>query len=680
MLPIHSLACWGAVAPLSFRCSVRHWETYCNQERGDDMMMGNSRTALSILMVGIVLILATVRSTIAQERTWTASSGREVKGELVRQTADTVSLRIAGKEKPVIVPLQRLSEADRKFARNIWFNAQDQRQYDFVVEHLRNLHERPKTVQRLLIELHKEFPESPYAGLWASVAYNIGNNQHSRARTLLRNVIHRIEKQQEVDPQRHRMTLASAKNNLAVCYIKERKGDSASARLVEAIKIGNVLTPALRSNAEQLIEISSDELSAIVISQVPRTKLLRTIALAETSGAGTALGNGWHYSLDFNLPDESYGASKLDGIDAPRPELQLLAQGTGFVVAPGIVLTSKQVVQSTNYKGPKLITVVTNPTHSHWKGEVASRVSIEAVRSIATGARKTTSSFRLGDNASSSASTYTDYDYVRSNDGHPSAELAAIHVPNLRVMPVEISKRSPGMNSPCDVWGYARGKDAIRKGLIPERGQVLSSISISKTYGGSRYASLGNAKVTQTSARVLGGNRGGPFTDSEFRVIGVAFDTPESGSEASGYFFGAEELRRWFYTNVQTSSLVDPSDASTAEDRRLILQEATLPVLCWGLRQSSESSTFGMVADVSNNSGGLYLRDGWCVACDGKGFIACGARGCNNGMATTPRIKQVGVNPITGKPITGMARVKVRCKACSGRGGSRCPHCNQGRL
>ncbi|QDT11326.1 S1 family peptidase [Planctomycetes bacterium K23_9] len=609
---------------------------------------------------------------LATAREWQAKGGQKVQGQMIDQTADTVSLQIPGRNAPVVVKLEHLVEADQAIVKGAWFDRRDAYQYSMVVENLRSLQERPKTVVGLLLKIHNAVPESPYAGLWASVALSQGSNEYSRAEVVLRDVIRRIEKQQAFDPSRHTMTFASASNNMSVCVLKDRRGDAAAARMVAAINARPQIPSVIRHNAQLLNELTT-EASFINFSSSTRSRLLEALALGDSAGAGTKLPAGWHYSLDFDVPRDSAGAEKEEGIDAPRAELQLLAQGSGFVVAPGIVLTSRRVVETTNYRGPKLVTVLTNPTDRVWKGEIVDGITIQATRTVASSGRVTTG--RFGNIPT--GEVYTNYDYVRSPDGHSGAELAALRVPNLGIKPVAVTKESPSRNTPIKICGFGRSKNAVRQGLHFEEGVVLDSTLVAR--GVSLDGLIDSSRVSFTSARVLGGNRGGPIVNAQNQLVGIAFSTPTGGDKAKGLFFGASELRNWFYKNNQTASVLDPDTDATPEERHATLVNATIPVFCWGLRQPSNSSVFSKVADGSRSSGTVYVRDNWCIACKGRGFIDCPVKGCKDGTVTV-RVPTKLAKLRNGKTVMGRLPTPKKCDHCRGKGGQICPHCKDGRL
>ncbi|QDV42252.1 hypothetical protein Enr13x_20970 [Stieleria neptunia] len=113
-----------------------------------------------------------------------------------------------------------------------------------IRQHLQGIYERPGAVSRLLLEIHKVVPESPYAGIWAAAGISEGENDNSFAQRLLQQSIERIKQQQQSLPNRHRITLASAYNNLGVVSLKERGANQAAASLVNAIKTSSVVPAA----------------------------------------------------------------------------------------------------------------------------------------------------------------------------------------------------------------------------------------------------------------------------------------------------------------------------------------------------------------------------------------------------------------------------------------------------
>jgi DnaJ-class molecular chaperone len=75
----------------------------------------------------------------------------------------------------------------------------------------------------------------------------------------------------------------------------------------------------------------------------------------------------------------------------------------------------------------------------------------------------------------------------------------------------------------------------------------------------------------------------------------------------------------------------------------------------------------------------LFVRDGWCIACDGMGIQKCLNKNCRNGVIVGREDMQVATD-LRGKPIYGKSVTRDTCPTCDGRGGEPCRHCNGGKL
>jgi hypothetical protein len=371
---------------------------------------------------------------LIEERFWSSSDGKQLKAAVIGHDSNTVTLMISNQLDPITVPRDRFSKSDQRLLNNLWYDHQDRAQFQHVKEQLRNVTDQPEAAAGLLIALHNQYVESPYAGLWASVTLCLARNEHTRADSLLRQTILRIEKQQKNDPSRHRMTLCSANNNLAVCMVKARKGDSAATRMIEAIGLANTIPSVVSSNARLLNECTADINSGITFSPSVRLKLLEAVALANSAGGTTELSQGWHYSLDFDIPSDVAAATKIAGIDVPRSGLKLLSSGSGLVVAPGVVMTSRRVIETTNYRGAKLVTVLSKNENNEYRSETVDGVLVERDRLMMDGGMIAVSS----DNHQEA---WTSFNWIRSADGDSGAELAALRVPGLKTVPVAIAEQ-----------------------------------------------------------------------------------------------------------------------------------------------------------------------------------------------------------------------------------------------
>ncbi|MEM8733011.1 MAG: trypsin-like peptidase domain-containing protein, partial [Planctomycetota bacterium] len=261
---------------------------------------------------------------------------------------------------------------------------------------------------------------------------------------------------------------------------------------------------------------------------------------------------------------------------------------------------------------------------------------------------------------------------VTRRPGEPASEVIALLAPGLRVKPAVISDEAPLMGDTVSLLGYRRGPDLLTEGLQTKVGQVTEVTRVDDVRrGASRKAHI------EVDIRIEGGSRGGAMMDGLGAVCGIAFDFTRNAGR--GKFFEIESVRRWIDMYVPTAQ-IDEVDLSTVRDQDLEprTRSAVVPVFIWAEREEGTSDTFSQVANSSTASGGLYIRDPWCLNCSGTGVVQC--LNCSNGIVSRKTRTQVGVNQVTGQPIYGNKVLREACPNCSGRGGFDCKQCTQGKI
>ena len=234
-------------------------------------------------------------------RIWEHRSGSTAEAKFVSQDETFCTLRLIADDRIVRVRKSMLSTEDQDYLRALAWVAQDRAQWELVVAVLPTLIEKPGEAREDLLKFHHQFDKSPYAGLMAGIAMCLENNQHATAHAIFTNVTRRIEEQRAVRPGAHDKTLASVKNNDAVCRIKSLKGSSAANLLIDASGLVDPALKAVSLNAKNLAAVADGSEAQIVLSRPLRKQLLSVVARTPTAKMDQ-LRPGYYYSTIVDLP------------------------------------------------------------------------------------------------------------------------------------------------------------------------------------------------------------------------------------------------------------------------------------------------------------------------------------------------------------------------------------------
>ena len=633
------------------------------------------------LLAACLIICPTYSSAIAQEplieqaRKWELANGEPSSTAAVMLSADQngAVFRIPQSTstfRDVPIPWNKLAANVKREAQVAWLNREDQEEFAKIRNHLIEFEELPSSKTdtfKVFFGLPSSNPWavgsksfSPYAGLWAAVGLAAGKNNPENARLILSQVIQRIDNQRKLDGTRHSMTLCSAYNNMGIVQLKLLNGDAAAGYFSKAIEVSNQVPAVVRHNALQLSEYVSEG-GKLRLGEGQRKRLLTSMATAELQGDQANLPPGWLYSLDFNIPNDAFASPSVDGIDAPVAGMELVGIGSGVVITPGMVVSSRTIFDSAKLSGRPVMVTVCEPDPK----ESGKFKTVHATKMYASLNGVYSSTYRYRSPGGLSR-RFTEYTHVSARPGEPSGEMVALLTPGLRVKPAVISDERPHVGDTITLLSYRRGPDLLEKGLQTKVGTVQEQQNVS-----SAKAHVG------IDIRVEGGDRGGAIMDGLGTVCGIAFDYgTQSGG---GKFFEIESLRRWIDIHVPIAQL-EEVDLSKVQNQDLEprTRGSVVPVLIWSPRDEANSSIFSQVADSARASGGIYIREPWCLQCSGNGFISC--PNCNRGLVSKKVPTVVGTNPITGAKIVRNRVERTKCSACSGNGGFKCPHCQQGKL
>lgn len=298
-----------------------------------------------------------------QPRKWSTKTGQSFEATIVTLAFDQVTMKSAENGREKSFPMDFFATEDEKVLRIASLDQGDNQQFELVHDLAKSIPNLSEELSTKLTDAHSEYGNSPYAGLWSSVSVSQDLSQHTMAKNTLKMVIDRLSLQQEIDPYRHAMTLSSALNNLALCFIMEHQADAAAGQLVRSIQSMPIPSPVVLHNASFLLKIATQADSQFKLSSANQRNLTQAFTTQPEYDSG--LQERWYYALDVDLPtsanslgDEFRYLSQRLGPDsdrsllAVRNELCVSCKAIGFHPCrncnQGIVSVKRQVQVGVN--------------------------------------------------------------------------------------------------------------------------------------------------------------------------------------------------------------------------------------------------------------------------------------------------------------------------------------------
>ena len=684
-------------------------------------------TVTRVLAIVLMFLWSEVKSQDQHNyfREWLAVDGRRLVGaiESIDLDRDDPFVRILVKGAVAIdIRLDKLSEVDQAYVRLQQINADDRQQFELVADHIEAIRATPQSVAGILQQIGRDRKLSPYASVWCCIANAAGDNDQEKGIVACRDAIRRINEQRKLDPSRHARTLSAAYNNLGVCYIKQRDGDAAASQFISALKELDYVTPILSHNIGHLLEMK-DKPEGLRLEPKSVTALQRTMAGRRILEPRKKMQQGWYYSLDLDVPQGYENELSVAGVLSPHPTLELIASGTGIVVAPGYVLTVRSAV--THPDRSAFLTTVGVPLNPvtdkakeknaeiarQWKqlpvrrlivtlpetkivgGTTSVAVSTSEWNANSFGVTESDntskstisessvtgfgsdSSFSQGSGGSNtmakgrSANSTTETGVVNGRTCFDSTNYIVIHPKDgpekeLAVLQVD------GLRTRHIAFSDQSPKtNSLFQIASFERGPEMLRNGLKVEKG----KILGQGKLPselRTSIAFNGGQRGAALHDPNFLTIGLACNTT-TGKD--GIALSASSIKAWFEKNVKAASLTFASNERDIKE----IETATVPIFVWGKRSDTEiqNPLYNQFFNDDNLIEMHLLRDQYCIACRGKGHVPCtqcsGQGVVQNGLK--PIV--VGTNPRTGQPITTNVINMVPCPTCKTGRRHVCPIC-----
>jgi S1-C subfamily serine protease len=560
--------------------------------------------------------------------TWRSADGQSsVEAQLIKQDATTLTLvQKDGKELTVEKRLLDLSQVLP--IHKAWLIEQDEEQFYLTFDLLKNLPDYADATGEAFLALHLKYPTAPYAGVAAGVAMSHALNENKRAIGILRDVVRRIEVRRKLAPEAHQVTLSSALNNLALCYVKDGKVNQAAYALTTAVK-GLKETPLEIYHNATLLQKLGQRYSALNMDDSSRRLLFTATATKRGNQKYETSTTFFAYRLKFDFPTKLPGVEEV--VDAKDGSVWTgCGGGTGFCVADGWVLTNEHVVTLDDLSADQLkfkVVVGTGPQ----------KIDLEVTKVIIADERRS------------------------------GLDLALLQVPGLSANPLVLAETDPLLGSSISILGY------------PETWLWGENLKVSSGVINSEAQFIRGQHEIITDAVSGKGNSGGPAFHLSGKSVGVLFAISSPGAMNGGrsHIVPGELTRRWVVSQLGESLLRPESTAVPATDLSDLVSQVRDSIFV--INAYKDVSAIGVLQDDAA-SDEEFILDRWCLNCDGRGFLACASEGCVRGQIPRKVRKMTGYNRVLNVATYGDVTVFDPCKNCKQSGRVDCEFCEAGKL
>lgn len=603
-----------------------------------------------IIVLGLLFAIAYPAYGQTIQKEWRDVTGKfSIQAKLDKLSAESITLS-ASDGRSIVISRAKLSEADRAFLIGLDVLAESDQQLELILPHVDRLYTSPAAVLEILSTLHKQFRNGSAAGLYLSCvrAADGGKVGLADAKQVADETIVRLRRVQKQIPDSQKQTLMSALNNRAVIAIRERKADEAVRYLIDAAAQFEDVPFVVYHNSTLLLEVSSMPKTILDLDRSSRSKLVQLLARKKPESPGAAIPQRYLYSLAHD-PFSPPTVADKPATDLPVPKnretelapiapgYQLRSSGSGFLIAPGIVLTNAHVVRY-GKKGFRYRVV----NESGFKnGVLASVGKVSSLKEVDLAILE--------------------------------LEIAATQTPlTIRSSPAQLGES-------FSVLGY------------PDPQLFESTLTFSH---GTVNKLIKDGRTVLHDAATNHGNSGGPCLDDCGNVLAVlcAFYASEVVVDSSGVLSVDGNQRNLAVSNTAVLEFlkgVNGYSQSTELLEKLPLpeivqkvKESVFQIECWASPDAVRQESSSAVAENNDITKTLrafsLLPDLTCLQCRGTGFHHCG--NCRQGVVQVPKNTQVGFNEVNKQPIYGDLYYPEKCPICNGKGGVPCRACVNGRL
>jgi S1-C subfamily serine protease len=594
-----------------------------------------------IIVLGLLFAIAYPAYGQTIQKEWRDATGKfSIQAELDKLSAESITLR-ASDGRSIVISRAKLSEADKAFLIGLDVLAESDQQHELLLPHIDRLYTSPGAVLEIFSLLHKQYRRGSVAGLYLSCARAVvgGKAGLAEAKQIADETIRRLRLVQKEFPDSQKQTLMSALNNRAVIAIRELKADEAVRYLMDAAAQFEDVPFVVYHNSTLLLEVSSEPKTILDLDRRSRSELVQLLARKKPESPGAAIPQRYLYSLAHD-PFNFATAADQPVADLPVPKkrdtelasiapgYQLSSFGSGFLIAPRMVLTNRHVVQD---------------------GEKGFRYRVVNESGLKNGVLASVGKVSIID----------------------EVDLAILELEvAVEQTPLTIRSSSAQLGEPFSVLGYPK-PELLERSLTVSQGTVNKLVSDGNNV-------LHDAVVNK-------GNSGGPCLDDRGNVLAVIY----SGYKMQ--VVGANQ-RNLAVSNTAVLEFLEGvngySQSSELSDKLPLpeivqnVKESVFLIECWASPDAVRKETSLPVA--RNNDISITLRafsllpDLTCLQCKGTGFQDCG--NCRQGVVQVPKKTQVGFNQLIKQPIYQDLFYPEKCPICNGKGGRPCGACVNGQL
>lgn len=544
------------------------------------------------------------------------SGGFRIQATLQRYDAESVTLVKQGGQ-AIRVPRSKLSSNDNRYVLAIDTLRQSAEQAELMAPHLSQVVAKPGATLEILEALRTDFPEAIGANLYGAAIYanlDFGSDALRRAKSCMGSAMKSLQRVESHFPGRHTKTLASALNNQAVLAIREGNLNAAVTNLIKSAELLPDEIPfAVYHNATLILNSGADLGGS-------RTRLARILAHGKPEGT-QLVDNFLMYTL-IHDPLNLVGSKPSTTDNPPKSnEFQslplkvgdrLIGTGSGFLIAPDLVLTNRHVAEDA-------------------------------------------SSFRIKNDAGLSVTATTLR--VSTSDDIDLAVLKLSDPINLRPLPIR--SQNVQLGESLVVLGYPV-PEFFEESLTVSRGVINKTIK--------------EGLQLLHDASTDPGNSGGPCIDENGNVIGVHFAGSTVAKNARNYAVSVTGIESFLTDIPNYSRLTEQSVGGPFQDVLARLKASVFLVEIYGTH--AKSLVIQRPDSTSAMEKYALIADRCCLACGGSGHADCPAciRGVvNEKRRVQVAVNTFTGEPIMAtknfkKPCSRCQRGSLPCGQCGGSG------------